>query len=165
MSSATIADGREAPPWRFVGMPGARRRCAIRLEDRSIGRGEAPVELATFGRDWFVILLMTVAAFLMGMTLLSLNLLIAPSKPTAIKRAPYESGMPGVVPVRPRYTPRFYVVAMLFVIFDIEAVFMFPWAVIFDQLGRYGFVEMLVFIGLLFVGYIYAWKKGALEWV
>ena len=123
------------------------------------------MELATFGRDWFVILLMTVAAFLMGMTLLSLNLLIAPSKPTAIKRAPYESGMPGVVPVRPRYTPRFYVVAMLFVIFDIEAVFMFPWAVIFDQLGRYGFVEMLVFIGLLFVGYIYAWKKGALEWV
>jgi NADH-quinone oxidoreductase subunit A len=165
MSSATIADGREAPTWRFVGMPSARRRCAIRLEDRSIGRGEAPVELATFGRDWFVILLMTGAAFLMGMTLLSLNLIMAPSKPTAIKSAPYESGMPGVVPVRPRYTPRFYVVAMLFVIFDIEAVFMFPWAVIFDQLGRYGFVEMLVFIGLLFVGYIYAWKKGALEWV
>jgi NADH-quinone oxidoreductase subunit A len=165
MSSATIGRGREAPHGRFVGVPGARRQCAIRLEDRSIGRGEAPVELATFGRDWFVILLMLIAAFLMGMTLLTLNQIMAPAKPTTIKSAPYESGMPGVIPVRPRYTPRFYVVAMLFVIFDIEAIFMFPWAVIFDQLGKYGFVEMLIFIGLLFVGYIYAWKKGALEWV
>jgi len=54
---------------------------------------------------------------------------------------------------------------MLFVIFDIEAIFMFPWAVLFDEMGLYGFVEMLVFIALLFVGYIYAWRKGALEWV
>jgi NADH-quinone oxidoreductase subunit A len=67
--------------------------------------------------------------------------------------------------VQPRYTARFYIVAMLFVIFDIEAIFMFPWAVLFTQLGLYGFVEMVVFIALLFVGYIYAWRKGALEWV
>ena len=122
------------------------------------------MELATFGRDWFVILLMTGAAFLMGMTLLTLNLVMAPSKPTTIKSAPYESGMPGVIPVRPRYTPRFYVVAMLFVIFDIEAVFMFPWAVIFDKLLLFGLIEMLVFIFILVVGYYYAWQKGALEW-
>ena len=63
------------------------------------------------------------------------------------------------------FTPRFYVVAMLFVIFDIEAIFIFPWAVIFDSLGWYGFASMMSFIGLLFLGYIYAWKKGALEWV
>jgi len=108
---------------------------------------------------------MMIAAFSMGMTLLTLNLIVAPSKPSAVKKAPYESGVPDVSPVKPRYTPRFYVVAMLFVIFDIEAIFIFPWAVTFDTLGLYGFVEMLTFIGLLFTGYAYAWKKGALEWV
>ena len=121
--------------------------------------------LQTFGGEWAVIGLMTLAAFGMGMTLLTLNWVVAPSKPNPTKSAPYESGMPDVVPVKPRYTPRFYVVAMLFVIFDLEAIFIFPWAVIFDDLGLYGFFEMLSFIGLLFAGYIYAWKKGALEWV
>ena len=121
--------------------------------------------LQTFGENWAVIGLMTVAAFSMGMTLLTLNWVIAPSKPSPVKAAPYESGVPDVTPVKARYTPRFYVVAMLFVIFDIEAVFIFPWAVIFDQLGVYGFLEMLSFIGLLFAGYVYAWRKGALEWV
>ena len=124
-----------------------------------------PTELQTFGGQWLVIGLMTISAFGMGMTLLILNWVVAPAKPNPVKAAPYESGVPDVVPVKPRYTPRFYVVAMLFVIFDIEAVFIFPWAVIFDDLGVYGFVEMLSFILLLFAGYIYAWKKGALEWV
>lgn len=123
------------------------------------------MELQTSGHDWFVILLMLGTAFAMGMLLLGLNAAVAPTKPTAAKSAPYESGMPDIVPVRPFFSPRFYIVAMLFVIFDIEAIFMFPWAVIFDNLGRYGFVEMLAFIGLLVVGYVYAWKKGALEWV
>jgi NADH-quinone oxidoreductase subunit A len=123
------------------------------------------VDLNTYGREWIVIGLMTIAAFSMGMTLLILNWVIAPAKPSPVKAAPYESGVPDVRAVKPRYTPRFYVVAMLFVIFDIEAVFIYPWAVIFDTLGRYGFFEMLSFIALLFAGYIYAWKKGALEWV
>jgi NADH-quinone oxidoreductase subunit A len=123
------------------------------------------VELRVFGEDWAVILLMTVAAFSMGMALLLLNWVVAPAKPSPVKAAPYESGVPDVTAVRPRYTPRFYVVAMLFVIFDIEAIFIYPWAVIFDTLGTYGFVEMVSFIGLLFAGYVYAWKKGALEWV
>ena len=123
------------------------------------------MDLQTFGENWAVIGLMTTAAFAMGMTLLLLNWVIAPAKPNPVKAAPYESGVPDVAPVKARYTPRFYVVAMLFVIFDIEAVFIFPWAVIFDGLGVYGFVEMLSFILLLFAGYIYAWKKGALEWV
>ena len=118
-----------------------------------------------FGEHWLVIGLMITSAFAMGMTLLILNWVVAPSKPSPVKAAPYESGVPDVVAVRPRYTPRFYLVAMLFVIFDIEAIFIFPWAVIFDELGTYGFVEMVVFIALLFAGYVYAWKKGALEWV
>jgi NADH-quinone oxidoreductase subunit A len=118
-----------------------------------------------YGNNWVVVGLMLIAAIGMGLTLLGLNLAIAPAKPNPTKSAPYESGLPDITPVKPRYTPRFYVVAMLFVIFDIEAIFMYPWAVIFDDLGLFGFVEMLSFIGLLFLGYIYAWKKGALEWV
>jgi NADH-quinone oxidoreductase subunit A len=125
----------------------------------------AQVAVETFGSNWVIVALMLSAAFAMGMTLLILNWIMAPSKPSWIKAAPYESGIPNVTPVQPRYTPRFYIIAMLFVIFDIEAIFMFPWAVLFDDLGLYGFVEMLVFIALLFVGYIYAWRKGALEWV
>ena len=118
-----------------------------------------------FGQNWIVVGFMTIAAFGMAMTLLLLSWVIAPSRPDPTKEAPYESGVPDVTPVKARYTPRFYIIAMLFVIFDIEAIFMFPWAVLFDDLGLYGFVEMLVFIALLFVGYIYAWRKGALEWV
>ena len=117
------------------------------------------------GGNWAVVGLMVLAAFAMANTLLILNLIIAPSKPSAAKAAPYESGVPDVAPVKPRYTPRFYVVAMLFVVFDIEAIFIYPWAVNFDDLGLYGLVEMFSFIGLLGLGYVYAWKKGALEWV
>jgi NADH-quinone oxidoreductase subunit A len=118
-----------------------------------------------YGSNWVVVGLMTIAAFSMGMLLLNLNKIIAPAKPSPVKSAPYESGVPDVAPVKPSYTPRFYVVAMLFVIFDIESIFVYPWAVVFDNLGLYGFIEMLSFIGLLFIGYVYAWKKGALEWV
>jgi NADH-quinone oxidoreductase subunit A len=101
----------------------------------------------------------------MGMLLLTLNQVVAPKRPNATKSATYESGMPDVRPARPSVTPRFYLVAMLFVIFDIEVLFIYPWAVSFDYLGLFGFVDMMVFLGLLLIGYIYAWKKGALEWV
>jgi NADH-quinone oxidoreductase subunit A len=145
-----------------VGKPAA-TACGQRSKRiREIG---APVSIETFGGNWIIIALMLTAAFVMGMSLLILNWIVAPSKPSWMKAAPYESGIPNVTPVQPRYTARFYVVAMLFVIFDIEAIFLFPWAVLFDNLGLFGFVEMLVFIALLFVGYIYAWRKGALEWV
>lgn len=117
-----------------------------------------------FGGNWVVIGLLIAAASAMGMALLTLNQIVAPRKPSVAKAAPYESGVPQVTATRPRFTPRFYVVAMLFVVFDIEAVFIFPWAVVFDSLGVYGFVAMLIFMFLLFDGFIYAWKKGALEW-
>ena len=110
------------------------------------------VTIETFGSNWVIIALMLTAAFAMGMTLLILNWIVAPQKPSWMKAAPYESGLPNVTPVQARYTARFYIVAMLFVIFDIEAIFLFPWAVLFTQLGLYGFVEMVVFIALLFVG-------------
>jgi len=81
-----------------------------------------------------------------------------------VKLEPYECGIEPVTDARDRYSIRYYLVAMLFVIFDVETVFMFPWAVIFNKLLLFGLIEMLVFIFILVVGYYYAWQKGALEW-
>jgi NADH-quinone oxidoreductase subunit A len=91
--------------------------------------------------------------------------LIHPSKYNKVKLEPYECGIEPATDARDRYSIRYYLVAMLFVIFDVETVFMFPWAVIFDQLLLFGLIEMLVFIYRQVVGYYYAWQKGALEWV
>ena len=90
--------------------------------------------------------------------------LIHPSKYNKVKLEPYECGIEPSTDARDRYSIRYYLVAMLFVIFDVETVFMFPWAVIFDELLLFGLIEMLVFILILVVGYFYAWRKGALEW-
>ena len=90
--------------------------------------------------------------------------LIRPEKFNKVKLEPYECGIETVGDARDRYSVRYYVVAMLFVIFDIETVFLFPWAVILDQLAIFGLIEMFVFLGILIVGYVYAWRKGALDW-
>ena len=90
--------------------------------------------------------------------------LFGPRRPTERKLAPYESGMRPIGPAMLRMPVRFYLVAVLFILFDIEVIFFLPWAVTFRQLGVFGFIEMLVFIGILFVGYIWVWKRGALEW-
>jgi NADH-quinone oxidoreductase subunit A len=87
-----------------------------------------------------------------------------PRRPTARKSQPYESGMTPIGPGTRRIPVRFYLVAVLFILFDIELIFFFPWAVVFRQLGLFGLIEMLIFILILLVGYVYAWKKGALEW-
>jgi NADH-quinone oxidoreductase subunit A len=81
------------------------------------------------------------------------------------KLMPYECGVDPSGDARDRYSVRYYMIAMLFLIFDVETIFLFPWAIIYDQLAIFGLIEMLVFIGILIVGYYYAWKKGALEWV
>jgi NADH-quinone oxidoreductase subunit A len=90
--------------------------------------------------------------------------LLHPKKFNVVKLEPYECGIEPATDARDRYSVRYYLVAMLFVIFDVETVFMFPWAVIMDRLLLFGFIEMLVFLFILIVGYVYAWKKGALEW-
>lgn len=87
-----------------------------------------------------------------------------PRRPSSRKSEPYESGMIPFGPGTRRIPVRFYLVAVLFILFDIEVVFFFPWAVVFRRLGLFGLVEMLIFILILLVGYVYAWKKGALEW-
>jgi NADH-quinone oxidoreductase subunit A len=90
--------------------------------------------------------------------------LIHAEKYNKVKLEPYECGIEPQTDARDRYSVRYYLVAMLFVIFDVETVFMFPWAVILDQLALFGLIEMVVFLFILVVGYFYAWRKGALEW-
>ena len=85
--------------------------------------------------------------------------------PTSEKVMPYECGITPESDARGRYTVRFYIIAILFVIFDVETVFLFPWAVEYQVLGLFGLVEMMVFLGILIVGYIWLWKTGALEWI
>jgi NADH-quinone oxidoreductase subunit A len=105
-------------------------------------------------------------ALVVGLTvaLLAAHALLGGSKPSLAKQEPYESGVWAIGSARERIPIRYYVIAMLFILFDIETVFLFPWAVIYRRLGTFGLAEMLVFIGVLGVGLIYAWKRGALEW-
>jgi NADH-quinone oxidoreductase subunit A len=98
-----------------------------------------------------------------------LSWLIGQRKPTRAKLSPYESGMTPVGDARQRFSVKFYLVAMLFILFDVEAIFIYPWAVILRQLkaigqGLFGLVEMLVYIGIFLVGFFYVWKKGVLDW-
>ncbi len=90
--------------------------------------------------------------------------LVRPKRPYAEKLTPYESGIPPIGQAQRRFNVRFYLVSMLFVLFDIETVFIYPWAVLLKKLGMFGFVEMAVFMMILLVGYGYAWKSGALDW-
>jgi len=90
--------------------------------------------------------------------------LFGPRKKSERKSMPYESGMKPYGPGTRRMPVRFYLIAVLFILFDIEVVFFLPWAIVFRQLGLFGLIEMIVFIVILLVGYVYAWKKGALEW-
>tara|TARA_B100001123_G_scaffold244518_1_gene273381 strand:- start:2272 stop:2628 length:357 start_codon:yes stop_codon:yes gene_type:complete len=91
--------------------------------------------------------------------------LVHPKRYSRVKLEPYECGIEPETDARDRYSVRYYLVAMLFVIFDVETVFMFPWAVIMDELLLFGLIEMMVFLLILVVGYAYAWRKGALDWV
>ena len=96
---------------------------------------------------------------------LVLSKLVHAEKYNKVKLEPYECGIEPKTDARDRYSIRYYLVAMLFVIFDVETVFMFPWAVMMDQLALFGLIEMIIFLLILVVGYYYAWQKGALEWV
>ncbi|MFH2103343.1 MAG: NADH-quinone oxidoreductase subunit A [Chloroflexota bacterium] len=110
-----------------------------------------------------------IAAFIIvttaiGFIAIGLGLLFGPRRLSEKKSMPYESGMNPIGPGTRRMPVRFYLIAVLFILFDIEVVFLLPYAVVFRQLGLFGLVEMLIFIAILLVGYVYAWKKGALDW-
>jgi NADH-quinone oxidoreductase subunit A len=93
-----------------------------------------------------------------------LSQFVGPRKPTPEKLAPYECGMPPVGDARERQSVKFYLVAMIFLLFDIEVAFLYPWAIAFRELGKTGFWQIVTFIGLLATGYIYVWRKGAFDW-
>ena len=115
--------------------------------------------------NWLVIAVYFQMVLGIGVTMMLLPLLLRPKNPNRVKSMPYESGMPPIGDAQQRYTVRYYIIAMLFVVFDIEAVFFYPWAVAFNAIGWYGLIEMVLFIVLLLVAYAYAWRKGALDWV
>ena len=108
------------------------------------------------------VLFLVVIAF--AIAALSLARILAPRSPNPVKAEPYESGIEPIGEAHQRFDIRYYTVAMLFGLFDIEAIFLYPWAVVYDRIGLYGFVEMLLCIGLLLVAYAYAWRRGALDW-
>ena len=121
---------------------------------------------ATMPRHYIPIFLFALlAAAFPAVTLLIFKLIRPTSPNVGAKLKPYECGVPPEGDARGRYSVRFYIVAILFVVFDVETIFLFPWAVKFGALGLYGLVSMFVFLGILIVGYVWLYKKGALEWV
>jgi NADH-quinone oxidoreductase subunit A len=106
--------------------------------------------------------------FILALAIPVLMLFVAgftgPRQPSERKMTPFECGIESTDPPRHRYSVKFFLVALLFIIFDIEAVFLFPWAVLFRELGLFGFIEMSIFLVLLLLGLFYVWRKGALEW-
>ena len=115
-------------------------------------------------QGWFFILFMIALGAGFAVVSIVLSGLLGPSRPSAEKSAPYECGMPPVGDARERQSVKFYLVAMIFLLFDIEVAFLYPWAVAFRDLGRAGFWQLVTFFALLVTGYVYVWRKGALDW-
>jgi NADH-quinone oxidoreductase subunit A len=115
-------------------------------------------------RNYFPLLLMFAVVGVTVGGIIFLSTLLGPRKPSTAKNAPFECGFQPFQLPTDRFYVRFYLIAMLFILFDIEVVFLFPWAVVFKSLGLAGFVSIFIFIAVLGAGYVYAWRKGAFEW-
>ena len=113
---------------------------------------------------WLAILLLLALGVAFGAGSVVLGRIIGPHRPTAEKLAPYESGMPPVGDARERHPVKFYLVAMIFLLFDIEVAFLYPWAMALRDLRWAGFIQVVVFFVLLLAGYVYVWRKGVLDW-
>ncbi len=114
--------------------------------------------------NYLPILVFMSLTLIMGSVFIILGKLLGPSRPDAEKNSPYECGFEAFEDSRMKFDVRYYLVAILFIIFDLEIAFLFPWAVVLDEIGTFGLVAMGVFLTVLVVGFIYEWKKGALEW-
>ena len=114
--------------------------------------------------DYLPILILIVLAAVFAVIALAVPALFGPKRANDAKLEPYESGMLPYTDARRRFPVQYYVVAVLFILFDIEVIFLYPWAVVLRQLKLFGLIEMGVFLAILLIGYIFAWKKGALEW-
>jgi len=115
-------------------------------------------------QGWLSIVLMIVLGLLFAVPSVLLSQFLGPRKPTPEKSAPYECGMPSVGDARERMSVKFYLVAMIFLLFDIEVAFLYPWAMALRELGWPGFIQVVLFMVLLLAGYVYVWRKGALDW-
>ena len=115
-------------------------------------------------QEYLAIFLLLVFGVLFGVVTLYVGRFFRLSRPYKEKLIAYESGNEPTDPPRMRFSIKFYLIAILFVVFDVEAIYLYPWAVVYDRLGLFALVEMFLFIGLLLVGYVYAWKKEVLQW-
>ena len=118
----------------------------------------------TYAETWFPVLIQILIALGVAGAMIGFSALLGQRVRDTVKSMPYESGMNPVGNARERFSVKFYLVAMVFILFDIEAIFLYPWAVVFRQLKLFGFFEMLVFIVLVLCGFFYIWKKGVLNW-
>jgi NADH-quinone oxidoreductase subunit A len=117
-----------------------------------------------FSNPYFAVLVLLAIALAMSVGFVLLSQALGPKRYDRIKYGVYECGVDPLTPAAVRVSVKFYLVAILFILFDLETTFLYPWAVLFRSLGWFGFIEMAVFVGILLVGLVYAWKKGALEW-
>ena len=114
--------------------------------------------------EYLPILLFLFVAIVIAVALLVIGWLLGPKRPEAEKLSPYECGFEAFEDARMKFDVRYYLVAILFIIFDLEIAFLFPWAVVFKEIGLTAIVAMAIFLGILVIGFVYEWKKGALEW-
>jgi len=114
--------------------------------------------------NYFPVLVFIVMGAIFGGAPMIISMLAGPSKPDDEKLSPYECGFEAFEDARMKFDVRYYLVAILFIIFDLEIAFLFPWAIVLDEIGWFGFIGMFIFLLILVIGFIYEWKKGALEW-
>ena len=114
--------------------------------------------------QYFPVLMFILFGMLVGAVLLAVGKLLSPHRPDADKLSPYECGFEAFEDARMKFDVRYYLVAILFILFDLEIAFLFPWAVVLPDIGIFGFWSMMVFLAILVIGFVYEWKKGALEW-
>jgi len=114
--------------------------------------------------NYLPILIFVVIGIVFGVVFISIGRVLGPHKPDSDKLAPYECGFEAFEDSRMKFDVRYYLIAILFIIFDLEIAFLFPWAVSLKEIGLFGFMAMAMFLGVLVIGFIYEWKKGALEW-
>ncbi len=114
--------------------------------------------------NYFPVLLFMAVGVLMGVATVGLGKLVSLNRPYSKKNSPYECGFEPFEDARMKFDVRYYLVAILFILFDLEIAFLFPWAIVLKEIGTFGFVSMMIFLAILVVGFIYEWMKGALEW-
>ena len=114
--------------------------------------------------NYLPVLIFMIVGVVLGAVVMSLGFVLGPHRPDSEKLSPYECGFEAFEDSRMKFDVRYYLVAILFILFDLEIAFLFPWAVVFDNLGQFGYWAMVLFLGILVVGFLYEWKKGALEW-